>query len=155
MTSKKTSLPPPEDAAAAPALRQGFLPKLIGYQIRRAHARMRRDFNQSTADLHLGFRPGEVSAMVLIIENQRLIRVGLPLNLARGVQAQPAAQPIFAGEIPQSLLAVLEDMREFVGQQRQTLRIERMVASRLKINMLAKGDRPPVWGFLSRDHIGV
>lgn len=81
MTSKKTTLPPPEDAAAAPALRQGFLPKLIGYQIRRAHARMRRDFNQSTADLHLGFRPGEVSAMVLIIENPGLIQIELAREL--------------------------------------------------------------------------
>lgn len=82
MTRKKTAPKPRrDDAAPAPALRQGFLPDLIGYQIRRAHARMRRDFNQSTADLHLGFRPGQVSAMVLIIENPGLIQIELAREL--------------------------------------------------------------------------
>lgn len=68
-------------AAATPAqtLKLGELRNLVGYQVRRAHSHMRRDYLQTVGNL--GFRPGQVSILVLIIENPGIFQIELSREL--------------------------------------------------------------------------
>lgn len=72
----KTAPTPP---AHAPALKLGELRNLVGYQVRRAHSHMRRDYLQTVGNL--GFRPGQVSILVLIIENPGIFQIELSREL--------------------------------------------------------------------------
>lgn len=67
--------------AATPAqtLKLGELRNLVGYQLRRAHSHMRRDYLQTVGNL--GFRPGQVSVLVLIIENPGIFQIELSREL--------------------------------------------------------------------------
>ncbi len=67
--------------AATPAqtLKLGELRNLVGYQLRRAHSHMRRDYLQTVGNL--GFRPGQVSILVLIIENPGIFQIELSREL--------------------------------------------------------------------------
>lgn len=75
MTKKSQIGSPDREQNEVTQLSQGELPHLIGYQLRRAQSHMRRDFLQTVGNL--GFRPGQVSALVLIIENPGVFQIEL------------------------------------------------------------------------------
>lgn len=68
----------------SPQLDFGFLPGLLGYQLRRAQVRLFDDFRQHFGDV--GLTPGKVGLLVLIWKNPGLAQV----ELARAVGVERA-----------------------------------------------------------------
>src|SRR6202012_1932933 len=75
---KKTSTA--ERAAQVQPLSVGILPNLLGYNVRRAHMALWRDFNRTVGDGIV--RPGLFSLMVLVDENPGIAQIELATQLA-------------------------------------------------------------------------
>ncbi|HTC50479.1 MAG TPA: MarR family winged helix-turn-helix transcriptional regulator [Steroidobacteraceae bacterium] len=89
--SRRTSAPEPhklrvrqtrngEDRAPLRPLDVGILPNLLGYNVRRAHMALWRDFNRTVGAAHI--RPGIFSMMVLIDANPGVAQIELASQLA-------------------------------------------------------------------------
>jgi DNA-binding MarR family transcriptional regulator len=74
------SAPRTEVAAAVRPLNVGLLPNLLGYNMRRAHVALWRDFNRTVGTGIV--RPGIFSMMVLIDENPGVAQIELAAQLA-------------------------------------------------------------------------
>jgi DNA-binding MarR family transcriptional regulator len=78
--SRKKSTSHGERAAPIRPLSVGLLPNLLGYNVRRAHMALWRDFNRTVGDGIV--RPGLFSLMVLMDENPGVAQIELATQLA-------------------------------------------------------------------------
>src|SRR5690242_19995963 len=70
----------PEGAGAVRPLSVGILPNLLGYNVRRAHMALWRDYNRTVANGVV--RPGIFSLMLLMDENPGVAQIELANQLA-------------------------------------------------------------------------
>lgn len=71
---------PERDKPTIRPLNVGLLPNLLGYNVRRAHMALWRDFNRTVGSAEI--RPGVFSLMLLVDENPGVAQIELAMQLA-------------------------------------------------------------------------